>query len=691
MPRSTVDRVLPRLGLGRLRPRRAGAAAERGGARCSESPVDAVVRARLRPGAMRIVLLAMLALVAGATASGQTPKAYPEPAVTTWAPQGCRTAPYIAPAIPSRRIWSNLHGNIANADEVSHALAPVFQEAWTVEAATFNLTGPVFDEAGNLYFAPFLPYENVVLISLDPTTGARRWAIAGTGAPPGASAPLVLRDPDDAGHEIVYLALKDRVLAVRADGSVVWDVPSGLTLGPDPFQDIVLGTNYLPGADAIAGLSKDGWLFAVDRRTGVPVLNAPFQLPGAPTPPGTPLAAPPAVVAAAEDSLQALADVPDGGLQGLISTLLGNASEVANMFAVDPWTDRLWVNATAPDAEDGTADGVSQLGALFRLELVARGAAHDVVEVCHRPFAGGSASTPTLDAAGARVYLGDNFGKLIAVNADCSDAWELDLGAQIIGSVSVPADRHEIYASTGTFVAKVIDEGASGRLEWKATIDPFAGLSGAQTNFNLDLVTAASNGLAFQGGAGIVMNGTPLPSAVGVGIIDRETGVVRSFAAGGEETVAVMSVGPDGAMYIGNSPVRRLFAHALNLSPAPIRGGITKFERARLDLLVRDAACAGQTRGRNASANALACPDSAFADAVQMRELAAEALGAVEDGGLIGVQAAKASKRLRKADVILAGAESGRPKALRRALRKATRALGRVCGRFAERAHGVIE
>src|SRR5262249_18995127 len=157
MPRSTFDRVLPRLGLGRLRPRRAGAAAEPGGARCSESPVDAVVRAPLRPGAMRIGLLAILALVAGRHPYGPatpprrppyTPAPPPDPALTTWAPQGCRTAPYIAPASPSRRIWSNLHGNIANADEVSHALAPVFQEAWTVEAATFNLTGPVFDEAG---------------------------------------------------------------------------------------------------------------------------------------------------------------------------------------------------------------------------------------------------------------------------------------------------------------------------------------------------------------------------------------------------------------------------------------------------------------------------------------------------------------------------------------------------------------
>jgi len=148
----------------------------------------------------------------------------------------------------------------------------------------FNPTGPVFDSDGNLYFAPLIPYEAVVLVSLDPATGARRWAIPGTGAPPGGSAPIVLRDPDAPPREIVYLALYDRVLAVATDGTIVWDVPSGLTLGPDVTDNLVLGTNYLPTLDAIIGLSLDGYLFAVDRRTGAPLLNAPFQLPGAPTP-----------------------------------------------------------------------------------------------------------------------------------------------------------------------------------------------------------------------------------------------------------------------------------------------------------------------------------------------------------------------------------------------------------------------
>jgi hypothetical protein len=42
----------------------------------------------------------------------------------------------------------------------------------------------------------------------------------------------------------------------------------------------------------------------------------------------------------------------------------------------------LWVAATASDAEDGTVDGVSEFGALYRLGVVAGTAGLQVEEVC---------------------------------------------------------------------------------------------------------------------------------------------------------------------------------------------------------------------------------------------------------------------------------------------------------------------
>jgi hypothetical protein len=248
----------------------------------------------------------------------------------------------------------------------------------------------------------------------------------------------------------------------------------------------------------------------------------------------------------------------------------------------------------------------------------------------------------------------------------------------------VSNDGREIYASTQQFVAKVVDEGAGGTLVWTAALDPFEDLEADQTNFNLNLITAAANGLAFQAGAGLVANGTPLPAAVGAGVLDRETGAIRSFVVGGEETVAVMSVGPDGAMYLGNSPVRRLFPYVLGLSPAPIRGGISKFAPERLDLLARDAACAGETRARNAEANHAVCPEAARADVTQVRELIAQARRAgtlaVADGDLGTRQASRVERRLRRTDERLAslGAEAP-PRALARGLLRAARQLARAC------------
>jgi hypothetical protein len=78
----------------------------------------------------------------------------------------------------------------------------------------------------------------------------------------------------------VYLALYDRALAVRTDGTTVWDVPTGLTRGPDPLGNGVLRLNYLPALDALVGLTVDGFVYVLDRSTGAPRLAAPFQLPG---------------------------------------------------------------------------------------------------------------------------------------------------------------------------------------------------------------------------------------------------------------------------------------------------------------------------------------------------------------------------------------------------------------------------
>ena len=617
---------------------------------------------RTRPIVPIIALLVGLHVVsqgAPPAAFAQTVASFDPPEITTWTPQGCRYVPFDDAVLPSRESWRMIHADTHGSDEISRAIAPVLSQDWTAESATYNTTGPVLDSDGNVYISPLVPYENVVLISLDPTTGARNWAIAGTGAPSGSSTPIVLDDPDNPGEQLVYLGLYDRALAVKPDGTIVWDVTTGLTLGIDMFDNGLIGLNYHSGIDALVGLTVDGFVYVLDRATGAQLLASPYQLPGEVSP-DIVSALPPAVLAAAEDAWQVLVNAPDGSFDQFVNLLLGQNVKVANMFSVDPNTGRLWIAGTAPDAEDGTVDGISEFGALYRLELSpAGGGLYSMSESCHASFDGGTASTPALPGDGSRVYVGDTFGKLIAVSAtDCSTMWDVDLGQQIVGSVAVSSDNKVVYASSRDFVTQVFDQDTAGSIGWVSTMSGlFDDLEAGQVEFNLNLTAIGANALAFQAGAGIILAGVPLAVATGVGILDRETGAVSYFTSSPEETVAVMTSAADGAFYIGNSPVRRAFSIGLGLATDPLVGGVTKFAVERHDLLMRDAACAAQDRAANASANVGVCLDSAQADGTQLLELITQVR---EDGapGALGKGEVSAANWAR-IDATLTAAEAG--------------------------------
>jgi outer membrane protein assembly factor BamB len=598
-------------------------------------------------GCARLVLLVAAFVVAlGCT---PTPKPYAPPGKTTWSPEGCRSVPSdnSVLGLPAE-FFRGLHADTANSDEVAIALAPVLEFEWVAEPLFYIAEGPTFDRRGNLYFSPILPAESVILVSLEPETGARRWAVTGTNLY-GGGAPLVLDDPANPGEQIVYLGLYDRALAIRPDGTIVWDVPTGLPAPPPPSEGLTayhcFGLNYHVQADALVGITGDGNLYVLDRGTGAPLLGTPFVVPGSPSPPRPGGTLPADIAAKANAALLPLLGAlpPQANAYGAIAdVLLGFNSQVANYFAVDPHSGRIWVAATAPDGEDGTVDGVSELGALYCLELVtAGGPPYTVHELFHTSFVGGSASSPALNADGTRVYVGDNMGHLIAVDSnDGSKIWELDVGAQIYGSVGVASDNGELYASTAQAVVKVIDTGAAGDEVWRTTADGYTPGIG-QSNYNLNLAGIGANGIFVHAGAGPIMGTTPLPLSLGVGLLDRETGKTLYFADGREETVSAMSTGPDGALYLGHSPLRRAAAWAVfgGLGwTRPITGGVGKYAARRNDLVIRDAACAGSARAANAFAYAGDCPDSAAADIRQVRALIDQArrasVKAVADGDI---------------------------------------------------------
>jgi outer membrane protein assembly factor BamB len=475
------------------------------------------------------------------------------------------------------------------------------------------------------------PHEDIVMVSLSQITGNRRWAIENTtGAPPGGTSPMVLHDPENDDQDIIYQTLYDRAIAVRPDGTIVWDVSTGLTLHGD-FNDAVMGNNYLPAHDAIVGVAADGAMYALDRATGESLLDVPYNLPGAPSPPSTPPSND--VVFIGTIVMGQYINFPKGDTYlDFVNLIKGSENVVANQIAVNPHTSRIFIATTAPDEEDGVADSVSELGAIYGIDLVKNGDRYTFVEACYRPFDGATTSTPSMVTDGSRLYVSDRRDLLIALNNDCTDAWTLEMGDLITGSMSISSDNNEIYVGSPTGLFKVIDEGTYGRVEWQANIDVFdipqEWVDKGYSDFNMNLVSIGANALFFQAAAGFH---NTLPFNIGMGQLDRATGEVRWFAEGREE-VGVMTTGPDGSLYGGHTPIRRFKAmykskkYPDEFPPTQnLTGGIRKWTAERLDLLFDEAICAAADRLANAIILEDFCPDSVDADVRQVKILIEQA------------------------------------------------------------------
>jgi outer membrane protein assembly factor BamB len=528
----------------------------------------------------------------------------PEP--TAWRPAGCRPEVTNNPALGAPTTYSRtFHGDSHNADEVSIAVPPVFEQKWVSQKDMFIVEGPTFDAAGNIYFTPSRSPESLLLVSLSPEDGSRRWGIPGKNVN-GAGAPLVMNDPQNPQQQIVYVGTYERAFAVRTDGTMIWDVPTGLPAPALDEQSIGIhcfGLNYHAPSDSITGVTGDGHIYLLDRRTGKPRLEATFVVPGEKSPPAKILG-----VAVKNP---------------LIQTILGGGMKVANYFAIDAHTGRIWVAATAPDEEDGKRDGLSEYGALYALEAVKGDRGYRIEEKFHVPFKGGSGTTPSLNADGSRIYVGDSFGNLLAINTtDGKILWTVDVGEQINASIAIASDNGELYAPTQKYIVKVEDKGDHGELMWRSQLDMYKKRPG-QGGINLMGGIITANGVAIHAGAGPYI----LPLKVGVGLLDRETGRLRYFAEGREESVAVTTMGPDGSIYIGHSPIRRGIAHWIffPLTPKPIIGGIEKFGATDHKLFVREAVCAAAARAENARDIAGRCPGSAEADLRQIGALIGQA------------------------------------------------------------------
>ena len=578
------------------------------------------------------------------------PKVFGSPEKTQWKPIGPRVSgQHSYDIIPEPETFSAIHVNGANSDAVWGVAAPMFELDWVAEPGYFVGNGPLFDNEGNLYFSPqFYHGERVVLVSLDGKTGERRWTIPTDSDIQKSSAAFILNDPENPGAQIIYIIGYNRLMALRPDGSTIWSKDTGLRIYAEELSNKAKGKfhsfNYHPATDSLVSVTKAGALFAFSRKTGE--LIAPIgQIPGAPAISGNGTNIPDFVLNKVDPLMDEAFGKTDEGLSlfsSAVNYIYGGGGIVTNFFSIDADTSRIYMAATAEDAADGTEDGRSELGAIYALDLVDDGKGRFEFQVLNRKtFQGGTGSTPALSADGHRLYVSDNHGHVIALDTELAEVWRLDVGEPLVGSITVSADNNELYAVTASDVIQLIDNGDHGSRAWTAELAGFDGYANVDVQSNGLTATATANGVVIMIGGGKKLLGKTLMLHVGMGLLDRETGKLRYFTEGREDSLAMSVVAADGSIYVAHSPLRRAVGKAIYPELTPhVTGGIARYKPIRLDLLVRDATCAAEARAANASTlNQIAELAAINTDIRQIKVLIKQASNAinkaVSDGDMI--------------------------------------------------------
>ncbi|MBT7718424.1 MAG: hypothetical protein HN744_03410, partial [Halieaceae bacterium] len=178
----------------------------------------------------------------------------------------------------------------------------------------------------------------------------------------------------------------------------------------------------------------------------------------------------------------------------------------------------------------------------------------------------------------------------------------VDVGEPLVASITVSPDNNELYAVTASDVIQLIDNGDHGSRTWTAELTGFDGYANVDVQANALTATATANGVVIMIGGGKKLLGRTLMLHMGMGLLDRETGKLRYFAEGREDSLAMSVVAADGSIYVAHSPLRRAVGKAMYPElTQDVTGGIARFKPIRLDLLARDAICAAEARGANAS------------------------------------------------------------------------------------------
>ncbi|HEY7776552.1 MAG TPA: PQQ-binding-like beta-propeller repeat protein [Kineobactrum sp.] len=515
----------------------------------------------------------------------------PDDGGTAWRPVGNPTVGAFNKHVATPITFRTMHVGLNNSDQLWIATAPEQELAWIAEQEMYIPEGPTMDNLGRIYFSPLYPREDVSLVVLDPGTGERLWSLPHKGDNKGAGAPLILDTPNEASSQTIYHATYHWAWAVTPGGEVLWHKPTGLGYAGTDVPH-AWGVNYIPQLDALTVITGNGNMAVLARTTGAQLLAAPFAFPGAPAP----LAArhmPSGWILRRGDKLAAerFGEMPleDGLFTSMVRVIYGAGSEVANFYAVDPNSGRVFVAATAPDESDGSEDGVSANGAVYALDLLESGEHLTVAISARYDFDGGTGSTPTVSNDGQRLYITDENGNVMALDRDLEEIWRINVGEQVAASVAVSADNNELYVATRKDIIKLWNRGDYAEVAWTAQLDVFPD----HINVNTLTPTITANGIAVAIGASRELGDNSLLMENGFGLLDRDTGKGRGYVQGVEEGIAVTVVAADGGFTIAHSPVRRLASKAIfGDAISPIIGGISRYKPVNLGRLAREASCA---------------------------------------------------------------------------------------------------
>ncbi len=578
-------------------------------------------------------------------------RAFKLPGRHQWKPEGKRDIQETNALMPTRNIWRSRHGDAMNSDEVTAVIGPVFELEWVSNPSHFFQTCTMVDYKGDVYGSPNWPQDRTILVKYNGNTGATEWTITSDQRYTTGDLPLVLDDPDNPGEQIIYAGKITEVLAVKPDGTIIYRKASGFPEPPETITNdnvgeyVNWGPNYNAINDGLFWVTGTGIVWGVDRKTGERNIE-PFSLPGEKAFAQEQRKMPKALQRLDEIELRPLFSGPGApkGIQlsHIVDFVLGERTEVANYFSIDQKTGSMWIAGTDLDEADGKKDGMSEVGALYRIDVVPQteGKYQWKMKIGAKlVFKGGSASTPALRGDGQRGYVGDAFGNLVAHDYDCNIVWKYSLGKdrgadQIIGSVTVSSDNNELYCVTRKDVIKIVDRGDYPQEVWRAKIDMYENIDSRFRQRNLLTAPIAANGVLIQAGVGPelrLFGDTPIfaPLKNGVGLLDRKTGELRWFSEGkgmAEDSLAMIVPTPDGGILVPHSPVRRAIARGIfGDKTYPLKGGVAKYGPIRIDLMLRDIAVAGHDRVQRAYAIKDIQPEGAERDLVEVMDLIKQA------------------------------------------------------------------